>query len=222
MIDIDSMVMALRLAWLKRIFNDNESTWKTYLLYLLKDVGGSLIFECNYAIKDLSITSIFYGELLQWWSEFRDLFSDEKYRLSIIWNQKDIRINGKPVFYKTYEDSGICTISDLLLNLDNVESFGAIRNKAKKVNFLSWTGLRHSVPSNLKKMQYKFTIGNPTLQYKNVIFDITKKKSRDYSSLIISKKAQLLNNAKKLKENFNLTEDGRAETCFHPSSHHSL
>jgi hypothetical protein len=38
MIDIDSMVKALRLAWLKQIFNDNESTWKTYLLYLLKDV----------------------------------------------------------------------------------------------------------------------------------------------------------------------------------------
>lgn len=37
MIDIESMVKALRLAWLKRIFNDNESTWKTYLLYLLKE-----------------------------------------------------------------------------------------------------------------------------------------------------------------------------------------
>ena len=44
MIDIDSMIKALRLAWLKRIFNDNESTWKIYLLHLLKDVGGSFIF----------------------------------------------------------------------------------------------------------------------------------------------------------------------------------
>ena len=67
------MVKALRLAWLKRIFNDNESTWKTYLLYLLKDFGGSLIFECNYTMKDLSIISIFYRELLQWWSEFREI-----------------------------------------------------------------------------------------------------------------------------------------------------
>ena len=74
-------------------------------LYLLKDFGGSLIFECNYTMKDLSIISIFYRELLQWWSEFRDHFSDEKYWLSIIWNHKDIRINGKPVFYKTYYNS---------------------------------------------------------------------------------------------------------------------
>ena len=173
MIDIESMVKALRLAWLKRIFNDNESTWKTYLLYLLKDFGGSLIFECNYTMKDLSIISIFYRELLQWWSEFRDHFSDEKYWLSIIWNHKDIRINGKPVFYKTYYNSGIYTVSDLLLNLDNVESFEAIKNKIEKVNFLTWTGLRHSVPSNLKTLQYEFTKGNASFIYKNDIFDIT-------------------------------------------------
>ena len=70
------MVKAVKIALLKPIFNDNESTWKSNLLYLLKDVGGS----------------IFYSELLQWWSQFRDHLFDEKYCLSIIWNHKDIRI----------------------------------------------------------------------------------------------------------------------------------
>ena len=158
-------------------------------------------------MKDLSIISIFYRELLQWWSEFRDHFSDEKYWLSIIWNHKDIRINGKPVFYKTYYNSGIYTVSDLLLNLDNVESFEAIKNKIEKVNFLTWTGLRHSVPSNLKTLQYEFTKGNASFIYKNDIFDITKVKSKDYYSLMISKKAQLPNNVQKLKRHFNLTEE---------------
>ena len=158
-------------------------------------------------MKDLSIISIFYRELLQWWSEFRDHFSDEKYWLSIIWNHKDIRINGKPVFYKTYYKSGIYTVSDLLLNLDNVESFEAIKNKIEKVNFLTWTGLRHSVPSNLKTLQYEFTKGNASFIYKNDIFDITKVKSKDYYSLMISKKAQLPNNVQKLKRHFNLTEE---------------
>ena len=154
MIDIDSTVKALRLAW----------------------------FKCNYTMKDLSIISIFYRELLQWWSEFRDHFSDEKYWLSIIWNHKDIRINGKPVFYNTYYNSGIYTVSDLLLNLDNVKSFEPIRNTIEKVNFLTWTGLRHSVPSNLKTLQYRLTKGNPSFIYKNDIFDITKVKSKDYYS----------------------------------------
>ena len=98
MIDTESMIKALRLAWLKRIFNNNDRTWKFYLIHLLKNLGALLIFECNYAIKDLPTISTFYTELLLWWSEFRDLFFEEKYWLSIIWNNKDLRINGKPVF----------------------------------------------------------------------------------------------------------------------------
>ena len=62
---IDSTVKAPSLAWLKRVFNDNESTRKSYLLYLLKDARDSLIFECNYAMQNLSIISVFYGELWQ-------------------------------------------------------------------------------------------------------------------------------------------------------------
>ena len=71
MIDIDSLIKALRLTWLKRIFSNNRATWKTYLMFLLKESGGPLIFSCNYNIEDLSITSLFYRELLQWWSQFQ-------------------------------------------------------------------------------------------------------------------------------------------------------
>jgi len=136
MIDIESMIKALRLAWLKRIFNNNDSTWKFYLIHVLKKIGDLLIFECNYAIKDLPTISTFYRELLIWWSEFRDLFFEEKYWLSIIWNNKDIKINGKPVFYKTYYNSRICTVNDLLFNLNNIDSFELIKEKKKGPIFL--------------------------------------------------------------------------------------
>ena len=61
MIDIDSMIKALRLAWLKRIFSNNRATWKTYFTFLLKELGGPLIFSCNYDIEDLSITKNCYS-----------------------------------------------------------------------------------------------------------------------------------------------------------------
>ena len=66
----------------------------------------------------LSVNSVFYRKLLECWLEFRNLFLANKERLCIIWNNKDIRIDGKPVFYKSYYDSGICIIKDLLFNLD--------------------------------------------------------------------------------------------------------
>ena len=71
-IDIKTMIKALSLAWLKRGFNNNGSTWKFYLIHLLKQLGYLLIFECNYVLKDLPTMPTFYRELLLWWSEFRD------------------------------------------------------------------------------------------------------------------------------------------------------
>ena len=44
MTDIESLVKTVRLSWLKRIFIDNESTWKLWLLQLLRNVGGLLLF----------------------------------------------------------------------------------------------------------------------------------------------------------------------------------
>ena len=178
MIDIESVIKALRLAWLKRIFNNNDSTWKFYLKHVLKKLGDLLIFECNYAIKDLPTISTFYRELLIWWSEFRDLFFEEKYWLSRIWNNKDIRINGKPVLYKTYYDSGICTDNDLLFNLNNIDSFELI--KEKKANFLTWTSLRHSIPSNLKTAEYSLDWRLPILNVK-MLFLIFKKRNQKIS-----------------------------------------
>ena len=207
MIDIESMIKALRLAWLKRIFNNNDSSWKFYLIHLLKQLGDLLIFECNYTIKDLPTMPTFYRELLFCWSEFRDHFFEEKYWLSIIWNNKDLRINGKPVFYKACYNSGIFTVNDLLLNLDNINSFDIIRKKNKKANFLTWTGLRQSIPSSLKTAEHRLNRRLPYFKCNNVIFDISKKKSKDFYSLIVSRKAQLPSNAKKLRQNFNLTEE---------------
>lgn len=53
------------------------------------------------------------------------LFSEDKHWLSTLWN-KDLIIEGKSKFYKTYFDSEICTVKDLLLNLNNTECFEVI------------------------------------------------------------------------------------------------
>ena len=43
MTDLEAMVKSLRLAWLKRIFSENDGRWKNYLHHLLKSFGGSFI-----------------------------------------------------------------------------------------------------------------------------------------------------------------------------------
>ena len=62
MIDLETMVKSLRLSWLKRIFSENNGTWKNYLRHELKHVGSLFLFHCNYDIKDVFISSQFYSE----------------------------------------------------------------------------------------------------------------------------------------------------------------
>ena len=68
----------------------------------------------NYELKDLTPSrSDFYSDLLLWWEEFRNTFSDNNYAQRIIWNNMDIRIDIRLVFYKLCYENGIVYVRDL-------------------------------------------------------------------------------------------------------------
>ena len=68
--------------------------------YLLKETGGLVLFNCNYNVEDLTISSQFYMELLKWWSEFRKDNAVESNWIYRIWKNQDIRINNNQSFIK--------------------------------------------------------------------------------------------------------------------------
>ena len=220
MVDIESMIKSLRLSWLKRIFGDNSSVWKSYLEYLLKETGGLVLFNCNYNIKDLNINSQFYAELLKWWSEFRKDNANDTNWHYFIWNNQEIRINNKPVFYKSYFNNGIRTVGDLRFDLNNIDSYELQAKYIEKTNFLEWTGLRHSIPLNLRNANYKPDpiVLNPSFKTDSGLFDVTKKKSKDYYSLFVRKKACYPNHAQKLKCEFNLSDEALKKAFCLPHS----
>ena len=219
MIDLESMVKALRLAWLKRIFNANDGTWKRYLQHQLKTFGGLFFLNCNYDVNDYTITSQFYRELLLWWSQFRETFATDLNWTNIIWNNKEIRIDKKPIYYKKYFDSGITHIHDLRLDLNINDSFSYVLNKISKISFLQWAGLRHSIPDFLKgDRNYIYTLTPSSLQINNNIFDAKRKKSRDYYSLLVMKKSQPPNIVHKWKSDFNISDDLLRESFILPHS----
>ena len=209
MVDIESMIKSLRLAWLKRIFGDNSGAWKNYLEYLLNETGGLVLFNCNYNVKDLTISSQFYMELLKWWSEFRKDNAVETDWIYRIWNNQEIKINNKPVFYKRYFNYGIQTVGDLRFDLNNIDSYELIAKHIQKTNFLEWAGLRYSVPLVLRSVYHNpdHTALNPSFKIDCGLYDVTKKKSKDYYSLFVRKKACFPNNTRKLKCEFNLTDE---------------
>ena len=87
---------------------------------------GPLFIHCNYDIKEIHISSKFYSELLQWWSEFRSVFDSRRECQYILWNNKEIRFDNKPVFYKKKKklfEQDFIFVNDLLLELDTTSSF---------------------------------------------------------------------------------------------------
>ena len=74
-----------------------------------------------------------------------------------------------------------------------------------------WAGLRHAILSHLisksKTKNRTFLTMPPSLNIENNVFDILMKKSKDYYTKLISKKAIFSNNSLVLKCNFSLNED---------------
>ena len=68
--------------------------------------------------------------MLKWWSKFRSKFStDSKAYDCIIWNNCNIKIDGKPICYHNCMNPGVIFISDLMYSQNNIESFSIAKDK---------------------------------------------------------------------------------------------
>ena len=149
--------------------------------------------------------------MLQWWSEFRSITATESasYK-SIIWNnQCNIRINGNPIYCHSYVKAGVIFVSDLMFSLSNIESFSiAKQNGLIGSNYLTWFGVRCSVPRQLRNLDVNRNVLR-TLEftYGKKSFDPTFGKSKDFYALLIQKKARQSRGFSKLMTTFSLTED---------------
>ena len=138
LMDLETSIKSLRLAWLSRLFVERSSPWQAFINHLLKDRGGIFLFRCNYDLNEYNINSIFYKELLQWWADFRAEFST-KPPISeyIIWNNKNIKVDCKTIYYPFYVEAGFLICKHMLLNMTNLESYNCAKRKGlKHSNFL--------------------------------------------------------------------------------------
>ena len=190
MVDLECIVKSLRLAWLKRIFSGTKRTWKSYLQHILSSVEGLFFLNCNYNISDYTIPSQFYQELLLWWSQFRETFATEEDWKTIIWNNKEIKVENKPVYYKHYVNARVICIQDLLFSLNSTDSYNQLSKKICKTNILEWAGLRRSISLSLRSYDRYPSINSPTFVLGDNIFDVTKGKSKGYYTLLIREKAK--------------------------------
>jgi len=163
---------------------DEESSgfWKSYLNYLLDNEGGRFLLQCNYDVNQIYISSTFYQDLLVWWSNIREIVDPNNVYKCVIWNNKEIKINGKSVFfYKHYFIMKIDYTNDLLFDKSNIKPFNVLRSEGlTRLKFLVWTGLGQSVPLQLH-------VNIPNFK---VILDLESLKCHDYYCFLVKQKLE--------------------------------
>ena len=116
---------------------------------------------------------------MEWWSKLREVEDPENTYKYILWNNRDIKIDGKSVFYKHFFDNNIIFTNHLLYDMTNIESFNVVKDAGlKNSNFLVWVGLRQSVPLKLR-------FHMPDVEN---IFDLENFRCRDYYHYLLKQK----------------------------------
>ena len=111
MIDFEIMERSLKLAWIKRIAENDLAAWKIIPEQALSQYGGFTFFsQCQYVINfcDLQNLPEFYRTILSYRQNFKLLTGVEKpAQNQIIWNNRNILVDGKPIMYKAWLKKGI-------------------------------------------------------------------------------------------------------------------
>ena len=103
---------ALKLVWVKRLCANDERPWKFIPLSLLSNVGGSLLFQCNYNIEYLPLNENlpkFYRDIISHWQKIKNTNPKTKGDVlnQIIWNNQFIRVNKSSVFFPGWKKSAL-------------------------------------------------------------------------------------------------------------------
>ena len=162
MMDADSCINSLKLAWLRRmLFTPNKyftTTSRRYpILYDCIKFGSQYLTE-----RKLRNIIFFWSDIL---SSFIDMVKpknmNEIMSISLSCN-KTIKVGSNTVFYKTWSDNGIICLGDIFSMNDQILSYEAFRLKYNfQTIFLEFYGLINSVRQYINRFNFQEILGMP-------------------------------------------------------------
>ena len=196
---------ASKAVWVKRLLAPECATWKLLPLDYLRDVGGELLFECNFSLKTLPLVPglpLFYRDVLDARYQIVTRTPSTKTDLEneINWNNQHITIAGKLVFYRSWHEAEIKYIKDLISKDGKSISLNVFqRTFGIKANFLQYLGLLNAIPMSWKKT-FKASnneegtknggespiVGIQDISSKKCRIEMTKKKLLAFMSFLLS------------------------------------
>lgn len=221
MLDIDCMIKATKLTWISRYLSPQNKPWKEYLNSCLEKFGGKLIFNCNFHAKDLNFSSPFYEQIFRFWEEVKPYNPAVSSSAQIIWNNYNIKIDDKMVFYSDFHRMGIYLPQHLQLQEPSFQSFKRWCLKGmKRGDILKWYGLRTAIKSNefdrsgICSTNSNIDIDKTQLEYKGSYYSVQNFKSKQYYVILRQTKQKALGTIFKVMKDFQIQSDEHIKQYF--------
>ena len=198
---IDTMAKSLKLAWIPRLLSEEENSedsWKAIPNYLLDKFGGlNFLLRCNYDKKFLTRINLpqFYKEILQYFLELKTSYNYSSHQEFVLFNNKDILLDGYSIFYKNWFEKGVFLIQDLLDVDGNVMSYTKFIEKyLLSCNFLAYFQVVSAIPKDAIERAKVTPINKTDFLSKNVFLlssgiciNLLKMKNKDFYKLLINR-----------------------------------
>ena len=183
MIDLQSFNQSLKIKWIKGYLDENnQGKWKSFFDYTLEKRGGKLVISGNLKREDIALLNIsdpFLLETLEYWSTLNYSDKNLNFVSSQIWQNSLIRIDNKPIFYKSWLNAGVKETKYLLDSSNyNFISYTAFITKYKiRTNYLEYS---YKVLSALKHFRKNALLNKISLPLK--VLPITSSHQRKFAN----------------------------------------
>ena len=179
--DFQSQLKAMNISTIIKLI-DGHHKGKFFTLIpdtYLVSLGGFSQISSNFDPTNIhKQTPAFLRQLLQTWSDYA--FSNSEIDLDCvmnqnIWNNKYIKVDGLPIYYKNFAQKGIQKIRNLC---DDDGTFCWNYAKIlglKDKDFLKWAGIIHALPNDWKKLISEQRERIPAIKQKDVKMYIKRK-----------------------------------------------
>ena len=198
--NIDIKLKSLKLAWIARLISNQPGLepWRVIPDHYFSKYGGLIfLLRCNYDEKCLDQSSMpsFYKQILLFFKDLRVLLNQDTGQDMILFNNKEILIDGKTVCYNKWLVRNVIAVHDLLdQSTGKFLSYHEFKQYYNlNCNFLTFFQVISAIPKHLlEKAKSSKHLDKGNLDRNNVIFHLSpsmslnllKMQSRDHYWLL--------------------------------------
>jgi hypothetical protein len=194
MTNMNDIVKASSIMWIKKYLDDTNRLWKNTFEYLSKKTNLNLFLCSNFDKNELPATlPSYYSNSVDNWHMFSTGTTlDDNKNDDFIWYNKKIRINDRTVFNQNLFMCGLWRVSDLYDKGNLIPYSTWLRRGASEANRLLWSGIVNSIKSKFVSPQNRDSRIHCGVVVKNHHVSIEKLKQHHIKTLAAEKKYSIL------------------------------